>query len=112
MDTIKYVKLKEPCFLEFVTEGKSVNEAILYSKCTKYFDVLMINTTFWVVMKLLFYSKKSICHSRPVKVTDDTSTEVDVDVFPEIIFLVAERGKCFSLHTNDGNCVYTFLVLF
>ncbi len=64
MDTRKYVKLKEPCFLEFVTEGKSVNEAILYSKCTKYFDVLMINTTFWVVMKLLFYSKKSICHLR------------------------------------------------
>lgn len=42
MDTRKYVKLKEPCFLEFVTEGKSVNEAILFSKCTKYFDFLMI----------------------------------------------------------------------
>ncbi len=30
---------------------------------------------------------------------------MDVDVFPE---LVAERGMCFSLHTNDGNCVILF----
>ncbi|XDV33492.1 hypothetical protein PO909_003889 [Leuciscus waleckii] len=67
MDTRKYVKLKEPYFLEFVTEAKKAF---------------------------------AIREQTPVKVTDDTSTEVDVDVFPE---LVAERGMCFSLHTNDDS---------
>lgn len=53
-------------------------------------------------MEFVTEAKKAfaIREQTPVKVTDDTSTEVDVDVFPE---LVAERGMCFSLHTNDDS---------